>query len=596
VSELNTSEQGELGLTLAPDGLEAFFARATPEDFDPTIAKQAEIYTARRASVSEPFGPPVRVTELIPPDGFRDLVPSLTEDGLTLFFSRASVVGSEEERRGSGRIYSATRPSRDAPFGAPQEVIGLGDPAHPAGMNRPEVSADGLSLYMQYLPIVPGERDSNVYVSHRASLSDPWGRAEPVSEFSSTERWESSPAITRNGDGLFIELTWNFNTSDLPDLRGDSEVYFVSRIDQGNWSKPVNLGDTINKPGTYNWDPYLAADGSTLYFNQMVNSAIRSNDLFQAPVLPFSAESMKGNGSSYAQTFDALGSDASQAFSPIPSGWTFTANDVVFNNVTTRRFPTTARQYAGVYNAGTDGSEDRTLVTDVTRNETGELDFRALVTDDALQALRLGFDIEAWQLRSGLGANPGEAAFHVVLEADSGNGFQQVKDLGVFSTGPSLARPATGNLVDGNDPAYRGSFDTGPIDVGLIPAGATLRTRWISTTGSRNVVFGLDNVSLRFAAPGDANIDGVFDSGDLVQVFQVGQYEDGIAGNSSWSDGDWNNDLEFDTNDLVVAFQDGHYQIGNAPASAVPEPTPLGLLLFGCVAMLGNRRTFWRNR
>ena len=34
--------------------------------------------------------------------------------------------------------------------------------------------------------------------------------------------------------------------------------------------------------------------------------------------------------------------------------------------------------------------------------------------------------------------------------------------------------------------------------------------------------------------PGDANRDGRFDSVDFVQVFQAGEYEDGIAGNSTW--------------------------------------------------------------
>jgi hypothetical protein len=42
-------------------------------------------------------------------------------------------------------------------------------------------------------------------------------------------------------------------------------------------------------------------------------------------------------------------------------------------------------------------------------------------------------------------------------------------------------------------------------------------------TIGESVVFGLDNVSLRFAAPGDANIDGLFNSTDLVQVFQRGE-------------------------------------------------------------------------
>ena len=56
---------------------------------------------------------------------------------------------------------------------------------------------------------------------------------------------------------------------------------------------------------------------------------------------------------------------------------------------------------------------------------------------------------------------------------------------------------------------------------------------------------------------GDANLDGLFDSSDLVEIFRQGEYEDGIAGNSTWSSGDWNCDGEFDTRDLVVAFKFG---------------------------------------
>ncbi|MCA9212479.1 MAG: lamin tail domain-containing protein [Planctomycetales bacterium] len=59
---------------------------------------------------------------------------------------------------------------------------------------------------------------------------------------------------------------------------------------------------------------------------------------------------------------------------------------------------------------------------------------------------------------------------------------------------------------------------------------------------------------------GDANLDGVFNSSDLVLVFQAGQYEDPIEGNSGWASGDWNGDGEFSTSDLVAAFQTGMYR------------------------------------
>ena len=62
------------------------------------------------------------------------------------------------------------------------------------------------------------------------------------------------------------------------------------------------------------------------------------------------------------------------------------------------------------------------------------------------------------------------------------------------------------------------------------------------------------------SVPGDANRDGLFNSSDLVQVFQRGEYEDQIEGNSTWEDGDWNGDGDFTTADLVLAFQSGGYQ------------------------------------
>jgi len=64
---------------------------------------------------------------------------------------------------------------------------------------------------------------------------------------------------------------------------------------------------------------------------------------------------------------------------------------------------------------------------------------------------------------------------------------------------------------------------------------------------------------------GDANVDGHFNSSDLIQVFQRGHYEDQVAGTSRWSDGDWNCDGEFDSSDLVAAFQAGSYAAASRP-------------------------------
>ena len=58
---------------------------------------------------------------------------------------------------------------------------------------------------------------------------------------------------------------------------------------------------------------------------------------------------------------------------------------------------------------------------------------------------------------------------------------------------------------------------------------------------------------------GDANLDGTFNSTDLVLIFQLAEYEDQTEGNSTWRDGDWDGDGDFTTRDLVLAFQQGAY-------------------------------------
>ncbi|MCA9169462.1 MAG: hypothetical protein KDB23_17440 [Planctomycetales bacterium] len=94
---------------------------------------------------------------------------------------------------------------------------------------------------------------------------------------------------------------------------------------------------------------------------------------------------------------------------------------------------------------------------------------------------------------------------------------------------------------------------------------------------------------------GDVDLDGEFNSADLVNVFQTGEYEDDVVGNSIWLTGDWNADGEFTTSDLVIAFQDGGYEHGPRTAvTFVPEPS--GVLLGG-ISLLGifaSARRRWR--
>lgn len=89
---------------------------------------------------------------------------------------------------------------------------------------------------------------------------------------------------------------------------------------------------------------------------------------------------------------------------------------------------------------------------------------------------------------------------------------------------------------------------------------------------------------------GDSNLDRLFGTSDLVLVFQAGQYEDTVTGNSTWATGDWNGDGEFASGDLVLAFQQGGFEAGPRPTAAVPEPTCLPLALLGTSLLVRRLR------
>ncbi len=88
---------------------------------------------------------------------------------------------------------------------------------------------------------------------------------------------------------------------------------------------------------------------------------------------------------------------------------------------------------------------------------------------------------------------------------------------------------------------------------------------------------------------GDANLDGEFNSGDLVVVLASGTYE--VDVDSVWSTGDFDGNGRTNTGDLVAALSDGGYEAGaRAAVAAVPEPTGCALAMLGLVALVSRMR------
>jgi hypothetical protein len=88
---------------------------------------------------------------------------------------------------------------------------------------------------------------------------------------------------------------------------------------------------------------------------------------------------------------------------------------------------------------------------------------------------------------------------------------------------------------------------------------------------------------------GDANLDGEFNSTDLVEILAAGTYESDV--DAGWASGDFNASERFDSGDLIDALADGGYEQGPRPAvAAVPEPASWVMLMLGLTGDIFGRR------
>ncbi len=305
-------------------------------------------------------------------------------------------------------------------------------------------------------------------------------------------------------------------------------------------------------------------------------------------------------GETYAQDFNSLGTDGETVKAALPSAWTVTDEwGFALQRDTDTAFPISTVPRPGAYpyvtNAGVPGEEDRSLSIMVPTNReiSLESDFSRIQfeaeADSAANALQLDFAIEAWDastLRQL--SEPGEAAFHVTVEMDQGEGFEPLLDLGKVTTGV-LTEPEE-DYLNGNDEANRVVFNSGVLHAN-IPESAKLRFRWNADSGthagdpgdSDGWLFGIDDVGITLAAAGDTNFDGEVKFDDFL-VLSANFGDEG-----GWAEGDFDGNGEVDFPDFL-ALSANFGGADPASAASVPEPTAASIALFGLLGLIGYRK------
>ena len=193
-----------------------------------------DIWVARRESRDAPFGAPENLGEPVN-SAADDFCPTPVRGGGLFFVSREALPGS----CGLGDIYF-TRFNRNHGWSEPARLA-----CAPAGPNSPldeqgpsyfEADGDAFLYYSRSSTSVPGD----IYVSRRLADGS-FGPASPVASLNSPSN-DIQPNVRKDGR----EIVFSSNHA-YPGALGGQDIYTATREHVSDpWSVPVNLGGAVN--------------------------------------------------------------------------------------------------------------------------------------------------------------------------------------------------------------------------------------------------------------------------------------------------------------------------------------------------------------
>jgi Tol biopolymer transport system component len=234
VSSLNTSLE-EATPRLSNDELSIVFVRRTGGP-----SGNYDLYTSQRASIDQAFDPPVVIGSLN--SIYSDNWPSLTPDGLTIYFQTDRVVP------GTVQVWAGSRTSVTAPWGPPAQVTGFSN-----NDVEPLVTASGSAIYFSS-SVRTGLGMGDIF---RVSIDAPGvvGTPQAVLGGVNTAADEETPAVT--GDELTI-----FFRRKTP----DPDIYTASRSSINDGFGAATAVPGLAEPGVNEISSWVSPDGCHLYF------------------------------------------------------------------------------------------------------------------------------------------------------------------------------------------------------------------------------------------------------------------------------------------------------------------------------------------
>ena len=265
------SSSSDYGVSISADGLSLFLDSDRPDlaDYD--------LYVATRETTEDEWGSAVNLGPTVnSPTTHNEGCPSISVDGLELFFS-GMAWQPNATGYGESDLWVTKRASISDDWSAPENLGALVNTAN--NDCEPSISADGLSLY--FASDRPGGYSTwDLWVTTRKTKDDPWEEpvnlGEPVNSYNAY-----APNISADGLVLFLA-----SGSSRPGGLGQRDLWMTRRATHSDpWGEPINLGPAINT-SAHDLVPCVSRDGCTLYFCSWGRPALGVFDLYEAPIIP----------------------------------------------------------------------------------------------------------------------------------------------------------------------------------------------------------------------------------------------------------------------------------------------------------------------
>jgi hypothetical protein len=265
------SPSSDYSACVSTDGLELYFCSERPGGFG-----VGDIWVSTRKIVNDPWDPPSNLGSTVN-SSYSESYPSLSSDGLTLYFSDAYTGSLRPGGLGGGDIWMTTRPSRDASWSEP---VNVGAPINSSNLDMsPTISGDGLTLVFTSNNRAGGTGSWDLWMSTRISVQDPWGLPVNLGTAVNSGAWDGECGLS--WDGLVV-----LYDSGRTGIFGAIDMFMSIRKTLADpWFTAFNLGHVINSSSN-DGTPRVSADMKTLYFCSDRPGGFGSYDLFEAPIIP----------------------------------------------------------------------------------------------------------------------------------------------------------------------------------------------------------------------------------------------------------------------------------------------------------------------